>query len=184
MLIIFIYCLRDNIEIELLGRARLRKVKQREALRWCIFQPIFDRDTIAFRLRNFLAFFIKEQLIDKLYWWIAAQNLTNLGIERRIVLMIFAEHFEVHAKGRPAHAEIRLPLEFHISACHRQRDFRSVFIVKCDGSRFSVHGFHRHIEYATRGRGDREKRRIGRAAFFAQRRQHHFHDVIEFLQGL
>ena len=183
MLVIFINRLGNDIKIELLRGARLGKIKERQTFWRGVFQPIFDRNSIPFSLGNFLAFFIEEKLIYKLDRWITAKDFTNLRIKRCVILMILTEHFKIDAKGGPAHPEIRFPLQFHITAGDRQSDFRAVFVLKCNRARFGVGGFHRYIKHTAGCRADRQERRIGGAALFAEGRQHHLHDVIEFLEG-
>ncbi len=95
--------------------------------------------------------------------------------------MVLAEHFEVHAKRGPAHAEVRLPLHLHMPAGDRQREFLASFVVESDRAIGAVDGFHRHIENVAGVRMDRQERAVGRLAFLAQRRQHHVHDLLILL---
>jgi hypothetical protein len=74
--------------------------------------------------------------------------LADLVIDRRIGPVVLAEHFEVDAKGRPAHAEVRLPLQLHVAAGDRQRHVLAVLVLKGDRAVLAVDGFHRHVEHA------------------------------------
>jgi len=95
--------------------------------------------------------------------------------------VVLAEHFEINAKGGPAHAEVRLPLQLHMAAGDRQRRIASVLIGKSDSAIFGIHILHRHVEHAAGGGRDGQKGAVGGLALLAERRQHYGHDgVIAF----
>jgi hypothetical protein len=91
--------------------------------------------------------FIQEQLVDILHRRLDAQDPADLRIDRRIGLVVLAEHLEIHAQRGPAHAEIRLPLQLHMPAGDRQGDVGPVLIVERDRAGLGVDGLHRHIEH-------------------------------------
>ncbi len=124
---------------------------------------------------------IKEQLIGKVLRLALAQDLANAVIDRRVGAVILAIHLEIDAKGRPARAKVRLPLQLHVATCHGQRHLGTVLIVKGDRSLGGIDGFHRHIHHPTGFRMDRQKDGIGLLAFVTQRLQHDIHDLIIFL---
>ena len=78
-----------------------------------------------------------------------AEDLTDFVIDRRISLVVFAEHLKIHMQGRPAHAKIRLPLQLHFAAAYVKCGL-GAFVVEGYCSGFRIHMFHRHIKHAAR----------------------------------
>ena len=180
---ILVYRLRDDVEIEFLGGLRFLPLVERQAFCRRVGKPLLDRNAIAFRLRDLLAFFVEEEFVDELVRRLGAEDPADLGIDRRVGLMVLAEHLEVDAKRRPAHAEVGLPLQFHIAAGHGQRRVLAVLVRERHRASLGVDRLHRHVEHAARGRRDRKEWRICFAALVAKRGQHHLHDVIVFFGG-
>ena len=111
----------------------------------------------------------------------AAQRLANTIVDRGIGGMVLAIHLKIHPQGRPTGAEIRLPLQFDLTAGHRQGPFSSGVIVKRNGAVAGIHVLHRHIQHPAGFRMDWQKTGIGLLAFLAQAGQHDRHDrVITF----
>src|SRR5262249_47421051 len=54
---------RDDVEVELLGRARLLVHEERQALRRAVGEPLLDRQAVALGLRDLLALLVEEQLV-------------------------------------------------------------------------------------------------------------------------
>ena len=177
-LVVLVDGARNDVEIELLGLARSLEHVECQALGRRIGQPLVDRQAVALRLRDLLAVLVEEQLVDEVLRRAAAEDLADPVIDRRVGLVILAEHFEIDAECCPAHAEIRLPLQLHRAAGHRQRRFLAVLVVECDGSGLRVDRLHRDVEHAPGLRRDRQERAVGRLALRSQRRQHHLHDVV------
>ena len=180
---VLVHRFRDDVEIELLRRLRLLPLIQRQAFGGRIGQPLLDRDAIALGLGNLLALLVEKELVDELLRWLGAEDLADLRIDRRVGHVVLAEHLEVDAERRPAHAEIRLPLQLHMSARDRQRRVLAILVDERHSTRLRINRLHRHVENATRRRRDRQEGRIGLAPFRPQRRQHHLHDVIVLLGG-
>ena len=110
------------------------------------------------------------------------QDFADPVIDRRIGLVVLAEHFEIDAQRRPAHAEVRLPLQLGAAAAHVERYIGAILVGKRDGALGSIHILHRHIEHAARDRRDRQEGRVCRLTFRTQRRQHDAHDGVELFQ--
>ena len=180
---IFIDGAGDHVEVKLLGLARAVIHVERKRIRVGIGQPFVDGEAVALGLGNLLALVVEEQLIDIMLGREAAEDFADLVIDHGVGLMVLAEHFEINAKGGPAHAEVRLPLQLHVAAGHRQRRIAPVLIGKGDGAVLGVHLLHRHVEHAAGGGRDGQEGAVGRLALFAKRRQHDAHDGVIALGG-
>ena len=181
---IFVHRLRDDIEVKPLGGLRLLKIVKRKAFSRRIGQPFIDGNAVALGLGNLLAQLVEEQFVDEMFRRATAEDFADAVINARIGLVVLAEHFEIDAERCPAHAEIRLPLQLHLAACDGQRGFNAVLIVERDGASLGIHALHRHVKHATGLRRDRQERAVGRLTLFAERRQHHLHDVVIALDSL
>ena len=96
---------------------------------------------------------------------------------------ILAGHFVVDAERHPAHGPVRLPLQLAAPAGDRRRDaLAGVFIG--NGSRRGIVRDDRHLQDDPGLFVDRQKRRIGLRALFAQRRQHDLHHFFEMPQDV
>ena len=156
--VILVDRLRDDVEIELLGLPRLLEHVEREALGRRIGQPLVDGEAVALRLRDLLAVLVEEQLVDEMLRRAAAEDLADAVVDRRVGLVVLAEHLEIDAERRPAHAEIRLPLQLHVAAGDRQRASRCRLVVEGDRAGLGVDLLHRHVEHAAALRRDRQER--------------------------
>ena len=181
LLVIFVHRARDHIPRHALRRLRLLVHKVGKRFRGRIGQPLVNRQAIALRLRNFLPFRIEEQLVGEVVRLLAAKDLADAVIDRRIGGMVLAIHLEVHIQRRPARAEVGLPLQFHVPARHGQGPFAARLVVEGDRAILGVHLLHWHVKHAAGFGMDRQEAGIGLLALFAQARQHHFHDRVVFL---
>ena len=181
---VLVHRLRDDVEIQPLGRLRLDEIIVGERLRRRVGQPFLDRQAIALGLGNLLAFLVQEELVDKLRRRFGSQDAADFRIDRRIGLVVLAEHLEIDAQRSPAHAEIRLPLQLHPATGHRQRRLGAVLVIKGDRAGLRVDRLHRHVEHAAGLRRDRQEGRIGRLALCPQRRQHDIHDGVILFRRL
>ena len=114
---------------------------------------------------------------------LATQDLADAVVDRRVGGVLLAVHLEIHVERGPAGAEVRLPLQLHVATGDRQRHFVAVLVVKGDRAVLGVDLLHRHIHHAPRFGVDRQEDRIGLRALFAQRLQHHRHDLVVLLAG-
>ena len=78
MLQVLIYILWNDVEIETLCRLRFLEHELRQTLWRSISEPLFDRQSIANRFRNFLALLIQKELICKAYRRMTAKDAANL----------------------------------------------------------------------------------------------------------
>ena len=97
LLLVFVHCLGDHIEMHPLGGLGLLVHKIRQALGIGVAQPFVDRHAIARCFRDFLTFFIQKQLIGKMFRRALAQNATDFIIDRRVGRMVLAIHLEIDA---------------------------------------------------------------------------------------
>ena len=106
-----------------LGRLWLLIHEIRQRFRRRIGQPFIDADSIAAGLGNLVPVRIQEQFITEMLGRFVPQNPANAVVDRRVGRMIFAVHFKVDLKGRPARTKVRFPLQFHVATGDRQRSF-------------------------------------------------------------
>ena len=111
-----------------------------------------------------------------------AQQIADRIINYGVGLMILAEHFKINAHRRPAHTEIRLPLQLHLAAGDGQRCLGAIFIEECDRSGFGIDRLHWYIEHAACSGRDWQEGRISRLALWAQGGEHDGHDLIKFFK--
>ena len=154
-----------------------------QALGAGIGQPLVNRDTVARGFGDLLPIGIQEQFIGEMVRRPVPQDAADFVIDRRIGAVILAIHLKIDPKRRPARAKVRFPLQLHIATSNRHGPFLAVLIVKGDGVGLGADLFHRHIEHPPGFRVKRQKDRIGLAPLFAQRGQHHLHDLIIFFNG-
>ena len=178
MVVVFINRFRDHVKIHPLGGFGLLIHEIRQAFRAGIGQPFINRQPVALGFADFLAILIEEQLIGEMLRLAPAQNLANLVINGRVGGMVLAIHLEIDIQSRPARAEIRLPLQFHIAAGHRQRGLSAILVVKGNRAILGIHIQQRHIQNAARLWRNRQKDRIGLLAFLAQAGQHDLHQIV------
>ena len=178
LLVIFVHCLRDHVPPKPLRRLGLLVHEIAKALRRRVGQPFVDGQPVALRLRNLLPLLVQEQLIGEMLRLLAAQNLADAVIDRRIGAVILAVHLEIDTQRRPTRAEIGLPLQLHLPARHRQRPFAALFVVEGDGMVLLVDMLDRDIKHPPRFRVDRQEAGIGLLTFLAQGRQHDLHDLL------
>ncbi len=174
---------RNDVEIELLGAPRLLEHEQRQALGRGVGQPLVDGEAVALRLRDLLAVLVEKELVDVVLGRDAAEDLADLVVDRRVRLVVLAEHLEIDAERGPAHAEIGLPLQLHASAGDGHGDVGAVLVREGDRARLGVDLLHRHVEHAAAGRRDRKERAIRLLPLGAQGRQHDGHDFVVALDG-
>src|SRR4029453_15302061 len=77
-LIVLVDVARNDVEVEPLGGFRLPVHEQGKAFRSGVARPFLDCQPVAFRLGDFLAFFIKEKLIVKSLRSSATERATDL----------------------------------------------------------------------------------------------------------
>lgn len=75
-----------------------------------------------------------------------------------------------------------VPLQLDLAAGDLKRGF-GAFVVEGDGAGLGVDMLHRHVEHAAALGRNRQERAVCRLALFAQRRQHHRHDLVVALGG-
>ena len=110
-LLVLVDVARDDVEIEPLGRLRLAIHEQRQAFRAGVAQPFLDGQPVAFRLGDFLAVLVEEQLVVKAFRRQAAERAADFARQLDRVDQILAGHFVVDAERDPAHGPIGLPLQ-------------------------------------------------------------------------
>ena len=168
---IFVDRLGNDAQMQLLCTFGLAKGVKGNAVFGAIFQPVFKREAIALRLRNLFAFFIEEHLVNQAFGRTSAKHARNLARLHAAVGQVLAIHFVINAKRDPAHRPIDFPLKLRLSAQDRLRDHVAI-VVKTDKTSFGIHNFDGHLKHHTGFFADRQDRRIGRRALFAQGRQH------------
>ena len=62
--------------------------------------------------------------------------------------MVLAEHLEIDAKSCPAHAEVRLPLQLHVTARDGKRRVLAILVLERDGAILRIDMLHRNVEHA------------------------------------
>ena len=179
---VLVHRLRDDIEVKLLGGARLLELVERQAFFRRIGEPLLDRNAVALCLGNLLALLVEKQLVDVVQRRRHAEDFADPVVDAHVGLVVLAEHLEVDTEGCPAHAEVGLPLQLHIATRHRQRRVFAVLVDERHCSRFRVDRLHRHVQHATRGGRDWQERRVRLPPLIAQCRQHHFHDGVVLLR--
>ncbi len=107
-----------------------------------------------------------------------AEDRTDPVIDHLIGLVILAEHFEIDAQRCPAHAEIGLPLQLHIAACHRNGNVASILVGEGHCAVLGVDFLHGHVKHPPRDRRDGQDGGIRRLPFRTERGQHDVHDVV------
>ena len=183
LLVIFVHHLWDHIKVQALCGLGLQEHEVGQRFRRGIGQPFVDGDTVAFGFRNLFAVRIEEQLIHHVVRLFRAEDFRDAVIDVGVGGVVLPIHLKIDAQRSPACAKVRLPLEFHVAARDRQCPLFACLVVKGDRVVFAVHFLHRHVENAACFRVDRKEDRIGRLTFVAQRGQHHFHDVVVFIDS-
>ena len=116
---ILVHRLRDDVEVELLRRARPLEHVEREALRRGVGQPLVDGDAVALRLRNLLPVFVEEEFVVEALRRRAAERGADLRRQLHRIDQVLARHLVVDAERRPAHRPVGLPLALHVAAGYR-----------------------------------------------------------------
>ena len=182
---IFIRRLGDDVERQLLGTARLAVDVETQTFGRGIGQPFVDGQAIALRLRYLAAIGIKEQLEDEALRRLCTENSGDLGRKRHRIDQVLARHLIVDAERDPAHRPIDLPLQLGRAAGDGHGHLVAIDRVEIgNGACVHIAVNHRHLQHHPGFRADRQERRIGRAAFRAQRRQHDAHHRVIVRQDL
>ncbi len=157
-LLIVIDVARNHIEMQPLRGSRIAVHEQRERFRRGVTQPFVDGEAVAFRLGNLLALVVEKQFVDVMLRRNASENFADLVVDRRVGLVVLAEHLEIDAERGPAHAEVGLPLQLHMAARHGQRDIATVFVGEGHGAVLRIDILHGHIQHAAGNRRDWKER--------------------------
>ena len=161
--------------MERLGALGFAVDVEAEAFFAAIGQPFVNRQAVALRLGNLLALLIEEQLVDHPFGRTTAKHPGDLTAFARAISQVLARHFIIDPQRDPAHSPIDFPLQLGSAAKDAMLD-RLTVVFEPDQPGLGIDHFDRNLQHLM-GRGaDRQDWRIGPAAFFAQRRQHHIHD--------
>lgn len=131
---------------------------------------------------DLLVVLVQEELVVEAFRRNPAQGLADRarGLDR--VDQVLAAHLVVDAQRRPAHGPVGLPLHLHMAAGDGDLDLRTVLVLEDDRALLDIALQGRDLQHLAGGRADGQERRIGRAALFAERRQHHLLDRVEALE--
>ena len=174
---IFVDRLRDHADVELLCRLGLAVSEKGEALLAAIVEPLLKAEAFALRLRDLLALFVEEHLVDQPLGLAPAERLGDLARLDAAVGQVLAIHFIIDAERDPAHRPVNLPLQLRAAAKDRMRDCLAL-ILERHQPRIGIDDGHRHLQHDPRLWADRQDRRIGRRTLGAQRREHDVEDVL------
>ncbi len=125
---------------------------------------------------------VHEQLVVEALRRLSAQDPADLVGDLHRVDQVLARHLVVDAEGGPAHGPVGPPLHLNRAAGDRNLGQLAVLVGEDDGAalQMTLHG--RGLEHAAGLGAYRQERRIGGAALFAERGQHHRLDLLEPLQ--
>ena len=174
--------LRDDIEVQALGPARLLEHEQRQALRTGIGQPFVDGQAVAGGLGDLPAFLVEEQLVIEALRRGAAQDAADASRQAHGIDQVLARHLVVHAQRAPAHGPIGLPLHLHLAAGDTGLHHSPVGALVDDGAAFRMHFPDRHHQHLAGVRVDGQEGAVGRPPLRPQRRQDDVHDLLVMLQ--
>ena len=170
--------------MQLLGALGIGEDVEAEALFRPIGQPFVDGQPVALGLGDLLAVLVEEQLVDQSFGLAPAQHLHDLARLHAAIGQVLAVHLVIDAQRIPAHRPVDLPLQLAHAAKRALLDDGAVLVGEADRARLGIDHLDRHLQHASGLRADRQHRRIGLAAFLAQRRQHDVEDLPVLAQHL
>ena len=108
--------------------------EKRQAFPGRVAQPFLHRQAVSLGLGNLLAILVEKQLIGEAGGRGVTEDAADLPRQPDRIDQILARHLVIHAKRRPAHGPIHLPLELAAPPVTGVSDFVPVPVLINDGA--------------------------------------------------